>query len=256
MQIALRSSAENALRQAWQGMLDLVFPPRCAVCRHPGTWLCSRCLAELPRLPSPVCQVCGRPVLTSQLCAICRQAPLSIHGIRSVLLFEVGARQAIHQFKYRNCRPLATPLARLMADTWRMHPLPADVIVPVPLHIARERERGYNQADLLARALANMIGLPVLTGVLERARPTRAQVELSAAERRMNMQGAFACVVPADRTAPLAGGRAGHSSSVHNQRVLLIDDVCTTGATLEACSLALQAAGAASVWGFTLARTT
>jgi ComF family protein len=255
MQIAHRSSAENALHQVWQAVLDLVFPPRCAVCRQPGTWLCTRCLADLPRLPSPVCQVCGRPVLTSRLCHICRQAPLSIQGIRSVLLFEAGARQAIHQFKYRNCRPLATPMAQLMADYWGMHPFPADVMVPVPLHIAREHERGYNQADLLTRALAATIGLPVLAGVLERARPTRAQVELSAAERRMNMQGAFACVVPEDRTAPLTGGRAGHFSSVHNQRVLLIDDVCTTGATLEACSLALKTAGAASVWGFTLART-
>jgi ComF family protein len=135
-----------------------------------------------------------------------------------------------------------------------MHPLPADVIVPVPLHIARQRERGYNQADLLARALGHMMGLPVLAGALARARPTRAQVGLSAAERRVNMQGAFASVVLVHRAAPLAGGCAGHNPSVHNQRVLLIDDVCTTGATLEACSVALQAAGAASVWGFTLAR--
>ncbi len=250
----MAARAANALRQAWQGVLDLVFPPRCAVCHKPGTWLCNQCLADFPHLPSSVCRVCGRPGQASELCHSCRQAPLSIDGIRSVLLFEAGARQAIHQFKYGNCQPLATPLAQLMADYWRTHPLPADIIIPVPLHIARERERGYNQASLLARALGAMIQLPVLGSVLVRARPTRAQVELSAAERRVNMEGAFACVAPAGRAAARKSGRTGIDTSVHQQRVLLIDDVCTTGATLEACSVALQAAGAVSVWGFTVAR--
>jgi ComF family protein len=116
--------------------------------------------------------------------------------------------------------------------------MPVDVIVPVPLHPARLRRRGYNQAALLARELGRRVGLPVEERALQRVRATRSQMRLSAADRRRNVQGAFRC----------ADGR------VRGRRVLLLDDVCTTGATLEACADALRAGGAESVWALTLAR--
>lgn len=161
-----------------------------------------------------------------------------------MLLFEGEARQAIHQLKYRNRQWLVTAMARMMADYWQSNPLPADLLVAVPLHPARQRERGYNQAELLARALGCMIGLPVVNGGFKRVRQTRPQMSLDAAERRENVQGAF--VYHASE-----GERA---TTISSRRLLVIDDVCTTGLTLEACCLALKAAGASTVWGFTLAR--
>lgn len=175
------------------------------------------------------------------MCRSCRQTPLVIDGIHSVFLLEGEVRKAIHLLKYRNQHAMAPALAGLMADYWRANPLPADVLMPVPLHPARQRERGYNQADLLARALGDMIGLPVITTGFQRVRHTQPQMSLGAAERRENVQGAFTYLSRSDNT-------------ISGQRVVVIDDVCTTGSTMEACSLALKAAGASVVWGFTLAR--
>lgn len=175
---------------------------------------------------------------------------MAVDGIRSVVLFEREARQAVHLLKYRNRPTLAEPLARLMADYWQMHPIPVDLVTAVPLHPARQRERGYNQADLLAQAFGRMIGVPVGSAVLRRARHTRPQVSLNAVQRRENVQSAFTIIAPTQ----FSTRQGGDSLVVSGRRVLVIDDVCTTGSTLEACSLALKAAGASSVWGFTLAR--
>jgi ComF family protein len=225
-----------------QDLLDLVFPPRCVVCRQPGALLCAACLGRFPRLMPPLCDLCGRHVAQPGMCQQCRQTPLLIDGIRSVVSFEADAREAIHQFKYAGRLSVASCLARLMADYYRANPIPAEVITAVPLHVARQHERGYNQANLLAREFGRVVGLPFVAGTFQRVRDTRAQVGLDAADRRANMRDAFAYQAP----------RQGRS--VQGQQVLVIDDVCTTGSTLEACSVALRAAGAVSVWGFTLAR--
>jgi len=137
----------------------------------------------------------------------------------------------IHQLKYSDRHALTVILARLMADNWHASPMPADLIAPVPLHPARQRERGYNQADLLAQALGDMISLPVVGTGFRRTRHTRPQVDLSAADRRENVRGAFIYQTRGD-------------NAISGKRALVIDDVCTTGSTLEACSLALKAAGA------------
>ena len=147
-------------------------------------------------------------------------------------------REAIHRLKYSNSQDLAAPLGEMMVSYWQDVHLPADVIVPVPLHTRRLRERGYNQASLLARELGKGVGLPVLENALNRVRDTAPQVDLNTEERKENVHGAFHC--PDDR---LAG-----------KRVLLVDDVYTTGATLEACSLALKQRGVRTVWALTLAR--
>jgi ComF family protein len=205
--------------------------------------LCDDCCRDFPHLPHPICQLCGQPTAAPGLCRSCRHTPLAIDGIRSAFLFEGGVRQAIHELKYRHHQALAVILASLMAAHWRANPLPADVLVAVPLHPARLRERGYNQAELLGRALGGMIGMPVMTGGLRRVRHTQPQMSLDSAHRRGNVQDAFIYQPPA----------SGHGNAVEGRRVLVVDDVCTTGSTLEACSLALKAAGAAGVWGFTLA---
>jgi|YNPNPStandDraft_1061719.scaffolds.fasta_scaffold33403_3 ComF family protein len=229
--------------QAGQGLLNLVFPPHCIICRSNGAWLCDACLEKFPRLGAEVCRKCGSPLGgTAPFCHSCAQNPLEIEGVRSAVLLEGDARRAVHQLKYAGYSALAAPLARLMAQYWHTAPLPVDVWAAVPLHVARQRERGYNQSYLLGHEFARLVGLPAMSGTLRRVRATRAQVGLNAAERRVNVQGAFAYC-------PSRDGRG-----VQGQRVLLIDDVCTTAATLEACAIALKEAGAVGVWGFTLAR--
>lgn len=154
------------------------------------------------------------------------------------MFFDGSLRQAIHRLKYASARDVVKPLAEMMIQFWRETPLPADVVVPVPLHPHRQRERGYNQSMLLAQAFGSAAELAVADKVLFRRRNTVSQTTLDAEQRRENVSGAFEC-------APAA---------VQDRRVLLIDDVCTTGATLEACSVALKAGGARSVWALTLAR--
>ncbi|TKJ29216.1 MAG: amidophosphoribosyltransferase [Chloroflexi bacterium B3_Chlor] len=147
-------------------------------------------------------------------------------------------RTAIHRFKYSNTRPLAAPLGRLASEYLTHNHLPADVIVPVPLHPQRLRERGYNQATLVANEIHKALDIPLMENVLIRVKSTIPQVGLNALERRENVEGAFRCT----------------DSGLKGRSVLLVDDVCTTGATLEACSIALRQAGLRLVWGLVLAR--
>jgi ComF family protein len=147
-------------------------------------------------------------------------------------------REGVHLLKYQGVRAAAPELARLLAQYLAAHPMPADLISPVPLHPRRLRARGYNQSTLLARELAKLSGLPLHERMLARTRDTPPQVEApSREERRANVDGGF------EATADAAG-----------RAVVLVDDVATTGSTLSACAAALKAAGAASVWGLVLAR--
>jgi ComF family protein len=172
------------------------------------------------------------------LCTRCRNTPLRIERIRSATYFGGILQEAIHHLKYRGHTALAKPLGGLMAAYWQQHPMSADVIVPVPLHADRLRERGYNQAALLAHELARQARLAVDEQTLVRKRATTSQVKLDAKQRKENVHEAFCC----------------SDGSLAGKRVLLVDDVCTTGATLEACAIALQESGALSVQALTLAR--
>ena len=147
-------------------------------------------------------------------------------------------REAIHCFKYRNYRVAAPCLGRLMARYLADNPLPGDVLAPVPLHSRRLRERGYNQAELLAREVSRVTGIKVDTTWLNRVRNTAPQAQAADGSlRHANMAGAFLCRADLSGTA-----------------CILVDDVCTTGSTLNACAEALVAAGASEVWALTLAR--
>ena len=162
----------------------------------------------------------------------------SISSVRWLSFKEPCGRPCIAS-KYQRLASLADLFGGWLGDYWIENELHADRIMPVPLHPARERERGYNQSGLLARRLSKRVGVPVAESGLQRIPATAVQMELDAAQRRLNVAGAFACVGPA----------------VRQKRVAVIDDVCTTGATLDACAAALLQAGAASVFGLTLART-
>ena len=219
--------------------LDLLFPQRCVGCGKEGNFICQSCCSSLPRVMPPLCPKCGRPQPSGILCPSCVGWQAEIAGIRSPFRFEGTVRQAVHQLKYKNLRALAAPLAKMLNDYLIANPIPAEVLVPVPLHRKRLRERGYNQSSLLAKELGKLINSPVVYDCLIRQQNTPPQARTATVdERRKNVADAFTCV----------------GERLRNQQVLVIDDVSTSGATLDACAQALKAAGAVSVWGLALAR--
>jgi len=219
--------------------LDLLFPQWCVGCGKEGSFLCHSCRRSLRYILPPLCPRCGLPQLGGSLCSSCAGWEARIDGIRSPFQFEGVMRQAIHQLKYHNLRALAECLAELLADYLASNHLPGEVLVPVPLHPKRLRDRGYNQSGLLARGLGRLTGLPVIDDGLVRRQHALPQARTATvAERQSNVAGAFTC-----RDRRLAG-----------RQVILIDDVSTSGATLDACAAALKASGAVTVWGLVLAR--
>jgi ComF family protein len=225
--------------RTWSGFVNLLFPPRCGGCQQPGSLWCDACRAAVQPILPPWCEVCGELHTPDRLCHNCRQHPLQIEKIRSAAVFEGALRQAIHRFKYERWSSLAEPFGEMLADFWRAERLTADWLIPVPLHPSRERDRGYNQSELLARDLSRRVGVRISGRGLRRTRATAVQMTLNAAQRRENVAGAFECT----------------DSRIRNAHVIVIDDVGTTGATLEACAQAVLKAGAVSVMGLTLART-
>ena len=219
--------------------LDLLFPRWCVGCGREGDFICPYCLKSLPRVIPPICPRCGLPQSNATLCASCLGWQADIDGIRAPFRFDGVMRQAIHQLKYRNLRAMAGLLAGLLNDYLRDNPVPGEVLVPVPLHPKRLRERGYNQSQLLAGELGRLAGLPVADDYLLRERHTSPQARtLTVGERRGNVADAFAC----------------RDRRLEGKAVIIIDDVSTSGATLDACARALKAAGAGPVWGLVLAR--
>jgi ComF family protein len=228
---------KNLLTKISNSALDLLFPMQCLGCRTEGKLLCAACTSGLASLGPPFCGLCALPG-TATRCRWCRSHPPAFAGIRAPFLMMGLIREGVHLLKYQGVRAAAPEMARLLAQYLAAHPMPADLIAPVPLHPRRLRARGYNQSALLARELAKLSGLPLDEGMLARTRDTPPQVEAaSREERRANVDGSF------ESTADAAG-----------RAVVLVDDVATTGSTLSACAAALKAAGAASVWGLVLAR--
>ena len=207
----------NLLRSS----LDVMFPTRCIGCGRNGTYICVACLAKAKRSPSePLPQ---GSALTDVL------TPFAYEGV---------VRTAVQHLKYRGLRTLAPEMARPMAWELAVTVPPPFTLVPVPLHPNRLRERGFNQAELLAREVAKALDAPLATDVLRRSVDTPSQVETETrAERLRNVRNAFAPVEPPD------GGT-----------VVLVDDVMTTGATLSAAALVLLSAGASRVYALTFAR--
>lgn len=232
-----------------QQALDLIFPARCVGCGRMGAVLCPACVASIQAPRPPLCACCGRSLgsatmLQARLCSACATAggPDALHGVRAAACYDGAVRQAVRALKYHGRRRLALPLGDLLAHTYATLGWQADLIVPMPLYHTRERERGYNQATLLARRLGTRAGLPVRADVLRRWRATPPQAQLSGVARRVNVTGAF----------QLASARAG--AEIAGKHVLLVDDVTTTGSTLNAAAHALRAAQPAGIWGLAVAQ--
>jgi ComF family protein len=241
-----------AVARWFDPLLDLVFPAVCPVCAARSDDaahrpFCGPCWTALPVGVGLGCVVCGEPfpgLAGVRPCDACRRAPPPFAFARAVAQYRDGMREAIHALKFGRRPVLATPLGRLLANAGvHATPVPpaewADALVPVPLHPARLAERGFNQAELLAAPCAADWRLPILSRALVRTRPTLPQTDLDADARRANVRNAFRVARPA---------------AVEGRRVLLIDDVLTTGATVGAAAQALRAAGAAAVGVLTLAR--
>lgn len=229
-----------AARRLSQALLDLLFPPRCAVCRRAGFDLCPDCLHAFTPLGRAICAKCSTPLEEPGLCHRCGLSPPAFVQVVSAFRYEGAMREAIHAFKYRRRTALAEPLAQALVSVIPSPPYEVDLLCAVPLHRERLARRGYNHAELLMNALASWWPLPTAgQDALERLRPTPTQVSSDYAARLANVEGAFAA----------------RREAIEGHTVLVVDDVCTTGATLSACASALLAAGAHAVYGVTLART-
>lgn len=248
-----RFLAVRWLAEARDALASILIPGPCRLCgrllshssRIP---VCDACLDGFPRLPEKICVRCGIPMPDvtevpgeTVRCAACRIGTYSFEYARSFALYEDEMIRAVLLLKFERIEPLASWFAARLAEivAQNAEALAADVIVPVPLHRDREKERGYNQADLLSKPLAKLLKLPHQGVLLVRKRPRPAKHVLTLRERWAAVRGAFEI-------------RPG--SQVDNRRVLLLDDVMTTGATLDACSKALRDAGAKSVVALTVAR--
>ena len=204
--------------------LDLLFPRFCVGCGKESDSICNSCQTSLMRIEPPVCPRCGKPQKNDKLRSSCVDWQADIAGICSPFRFEGVMRKAIHEFKYRNLRAITITLAQLLNDYLVANPIPRDVLVPLPLHDKRLRERGYNQSALLAGELSRLTGLAVIDNCLVRSHHNLPQATTSnVEERRQNVKGLFNC-----RNEVLKG-----------KNVLLIDDVATPGATLDACASVL-----------------
>ncbi len=212
-------------------LLDLALPATCSGCRREGSPICEACRpAFLARLDRPA----GTPV------GLPSDVPAPLLQLEWCASYAGAVRHALRDLKYGGERRLVSPLAVAMAARWRVAGAGGDLLVPVPVHASRRRERGFDQAELLAEGLGGEIGLPMLAA-LERGRATVAQFHLDRGARSTNVRGAF-------RVRPVA------AAQVQGRWAVLIDDVVTTGSTLAECATALLVAGAAGVSALTVAR--
>ena len=218
--------------------LDWVYPPLCGGCGVRGTHWCSDCLESTQLISPPVCQNCGQNQRYGGTCKQCRESPPHYSALRSWAAFGGPLRKAIHRLKYKRDITLGQTLARPMVESLGRLNWEIDVVIPVPLGVARQAERGYNQAALLARPIAWNFNWEYNPRALSRTRETRTQVGLNFEQRRENVAEAF-------QASPV---------SISGKQVLVVDDVTTSGATMDACASALKKAGAQQVYGFTLAR--
>ena len=232
---------EKLVRRLAKETLDAVFPFVCLGCGREGGSMCADCLATAPRLVPPrFCVVCAEPDVLGR-CGWCRSAPVAVDGIRAPYVYSRDSlvRRALIRFKFGDVRAMAAELAGHLAECMAQYGLTADAVSPVPSHPRRLRERGFNQAALLAAELGKATGLEVRETLLSRTNDAPSQLSVAGRVNRWtNVAGSFACGEP-----------------VNGLSLLLVDDIVTTGATMSACAAALKASGAREVWGLAVART-
>jgi len=229
------------LKSFGQDLLDFIFPNHCYICslhlESSRRFVCQNCLESMPVLAEPICPVCKKFRSSLRPEHTCRT---NLQSVYSVWTYSELAGILIHKFKYEGKTALGVMLAKKLAAELKKNDFLSamDVIIPVPLYPARKRERGFNQAEIIAKELAETYGLALWTETLRRAKNTRDQTLLSAQQRQENVRNAF---------------RTSDGTELLGQNVLLVDDVVTTGATLNECARTLGEAGVKQVWACTLA---
>jgi ComF family protein len=249
----MRDLQPSRPRQVSDALLNLLYPDSCFICRTPvarqlDCGVCGQCWARAQqlRIAAPWCSCCGLPFQgfdpgPGHLCSECITDPPPFSAARSFGYYEAELSRIVLELKFRGRRVLSRLLGPLLQaaflDSWHREEI--DLIVPVPLHRARKRERGFNQSELMGRELASLLVLPLRTDALRRSRNTPPQVGLSDPERLSNVRGVFGC---------------GEAERIRGKRVLLVDDVMTTGATVRSAAETLLGNGALRVAVLTVAR--
>lgn len=232
------------VRDFWSGALDLIYPPFCVACKQSsGSYLCPTCLEKIVLLTPPYCRKCGGLCPGNvYLCPDCLVREYSFDSSCSAGVYEGALQDAIHALKYDGHIALADTLSELMIRAFPATFLArhTDVVVAVPIHHSRLLERGFNQSEELARRLCKAVSLPIESRVLVCRRKTSHQARLPKESRAVNIEGAF---------------EVRNAGAIQGKRVLVVDDVFTTGATMNEAARALRDAGALEVRGFTLARS-
>jgi competence protein ComFC len=219
--------------------IDWMYPPDCGGCKKFGERWCSDCQNNVVKVGPKFCPKCGNFNDDGNLCPVCRISPPPYEVLRSWGIFIGPLREAIHRLKYQHDIGLGEALSKHLINYYLQENWKADAVVPIPLSLKRQTERGYNQAALLAWPMALALGIAYRPKAISRIRETRSQVGLKARERAENVKGAFTA----------------NRKFVEGKTILLIDDVTTTGATLSASARAMIDAGAQQVYGLTLARS-
>jgi competence protein ComFC len=234
-------SLKNRISWFFNSVLDFLFPPLCLSCNQEveNGLVCFQCLNKINRSPLGVCAKCGYPLGYNQACRHCKVG-LILPRTRALGFYSEPWLPLIHALKYQGKKSLAKIFGRGLTGLVNSDPIlkQADALVPVPLHPARKRERGFNQAELLGLEISSQLGIPVLNA-LKRKKNTKSQITLDAKERIENMQGAFIIK---------------DNQMIINKRIILIDDVITSGATISSAAQVLQNAGVKEVFGLVVAR--
>jgi competence protein ComFC len=228
----------NIQDKFWK-VIDWLYPPSCCSCWKIGKLVCDDCFSSIQTPDVNTCKLCGESLKKPGVCLRCRTNPPHFHSLRSLGYFTGSLRDAVHSLKYQRNLGLgeffSIPLAQVIQrERWQI-----DLITAVPLNKKRRKERGYNQAEILARPVAKKMGISYSSNLIQRIKHTNSQVGLSLQERQNNVVNAF-LAVPA---------------LVKSKNVLIIDDVATTGSTMDACAKALMDAGTKNVFALTLAKT-
>jgi competence protein ComFC len=248
------SRIANSFTELKDSLLDFIYPPHCIVC---GRYLspqekdiCDFCWDSLSILPDPFCPVCKSflkvPKTKCGICSVEGESALwgnkNIPMVKSLGTFDDHYKSLIHNFKYKRKISLGQRLGERLSENLSLDDrfLDFDFLVPVPLHPARKRERGFNQSEILAEVISKRMNLPVLKRVLKRIKNTKDQTNLNAEQREKNVSGAFS----------LSSAKDGEQ--IYGKKIILIDDVITTGATLRGCAEVLREGGAKKVVGATL----
>ncbi len=225
-------------KKVFDYFLDFLFPPTCVSCRSEGSWVCTACLGSLERHANDRCPFCKKSSIRGFLCLWCREQ-YALSQVIAAVAYDEHVRRIIHAIKFGYVSLCVPLLAPFLHDAWRIYGGEGSpVVVPIPLHAWRMRERGFNQAAFFAKEFARLADFEYRDNVLVRTRTTHAQAELPREDRLRNVEGAFACEGPGD---------------ILNANILLVDDVFTSGSTLNEAARTLRKAGARDVHALTFA---